>query len=261
MKKTAYTVRALLLTSLMVVFVSCGGQRPETLKDIKVSTETVDGDIYLNLNADLDFGNIVFPSFSIPVIDPKTNDEVGTVALLPVAGGLTQLSIDANISVLADINPESVSLPNGGLVPFIANNPAVKIDLGNGAQLYLTASQDVYAIGVALPISGLDSIGSGVGMPINFFPVFTIDEAISTVGLFTSPNAGENGLAFVSDVSAYVPSQEEEAFTKSTLAFAVQRQEEQVELDYNEQIPKRSIENYINNRLLKMHWRKTRLRR
>lgn len=272
MKNSIFLVKTLSLISLFVFFTSCGKSSFNPVKGLKVTTTTIDNEVHVQMSSDLDFGNILFPSLSIPIQDPHGNGTAGTVSLIPAIGGKTQLVVEVNASRLSNLQTGAVALPNGGLVPFIATNSAVTVNLGNGAKLYIAASDSVYALGVAIPISGLDSLGSGISLPINLFPTFTFDKATGAAGIFTSPNKGQNGFAFVVDASAYVigaaaptatVAQAQTASKAQLMAVAAisGKTSNVVTLDYTSQIPSSKNKSALENKLYQMHLKRTRLAR
>src|SRR5690606_4393299 len=103
-----------------------------------------------------DLGAMSFPSVALPVLHPKTMEQVGAVELVPALGGKNSIKLGVNFSAITDIHSSQARLPNGNLVPLIANNPTIVVDLGKGAQLYITISEKATAIGVAVPIKQFD---------------------------------------------------------------------------------------------------------
>jgi hypothetical protein len=233
------------LVMLSLVASACG-KRPQVVTGIQVQTSTVDQDVMLSLKADLDLGNMTFPSVTLPVLHPKGQTPIGSVELMPVLGGKNQIRIALNISAVSDIQASQSTLPNGQTIPLIAKNPTITISLGAGANLYLTIGANAVAIGVAVPIKQFDSIGSAVGS-INFFPVFKIDKVIGAAGIFTGALAGQNGFALIADVTEYVKMQD------------IFVPEQSVNLAYSSQIPSAAKEEKVNAMIFDLNRKKVRL--
>lgn len=247
------------LVILSLVMSACG-KRPQVVTGIQVQSSVVAEDVMLALKADLDLGNMTFPSVALPILHPRGQTPIGSVELLPVLGAKNQIKISVNVSALSDIRATQALLPNGNAIPLIANNPTITVNLGKGAQLYLTVGANAVALGVAVPIATFDGIGNTVGAT-NLFPIFAIDKVIGAAGLFTGA-AGQNGIALIADVTQYVKLQDifvpQQAADMMSLADA---QEEQavVRLNYASQIPESSKEEQINSMILQLNRRKARL--
>jgi hypothetical protein len=239
----------LVLFSLLVS--ACGKGRPQVVTGIQVQSSTINQDVILALKADLNLGTMSFPSVTLPIFHPRSQMNIGSVDLLPVLGGKNQIKISVNVSALSDIQATSASLPNGNLVPLIAQNPTMSIPLGAGAKLYLTIAANAVALGVAVPIKQFDSLGGAVGA-VNLFPVFAIDKVIGAAGVFTSTQAGQNGFALVADVTQYVNMQD--IFVPSQVASS------NVKLDYSVQAPVAAKEEKINAIILDLNRRNTKLK-
>jgi hypothetical protein len=261
-------MQGMIVAFSVMTLVSCGkGGSVDIVKGLKVETTMVDNQVHLRVSSDIDFGNIMFPSLQIPVI--RNGAQIGTVSMVPVLGSKTQLVVEVNASAIADLNVGPVQLPNGTLAPLIGTNTAIAVDLGNRAKLYVAAATNAYALGVAIPISGLDSLGNSMG-GINFFPMFTIDRAVGAAGLFTSRTAGQNGFAFFVDITQYVQGLDfgavaaasaKSARAQSMLAVDAASSMREIDLDYNEIRPSASAESKLNAKLYDMHKKKVRLAR
>jgi hypothetical protein len=231
---------------MLSLIVSACGKRPQVVTGIQVQTSTLNQDVLLSLKADLNLGNMTFPAVTLPVLHPKGQTQIGSVQLMPVLGGKNQIKISLNVSAVSDLQAEQSYLPNGQLVPLIANNPTITIPLGAGANIYLTLGADAVALGVAVPIKQFDGIGSAVGS-INLFPVFSIDKVIGAAGIFTGSQAGQNGFALVADVTQYVKMQD------------IFVPEQSVDLAYSSQIPSGAKEEKVNAMIFELNRKKVRL--
>jgi len=241
---------------MLVLFGSCGKQ-PQVITSVQVQTAQVQNDLWLSFYADLNLGAMTFPSISLPVIHPRTLESVGSVELGQAAGSKNYIKLSANMSALAELRATQGKLPNGNMIPLIANNPTITVNLPSNAKLYITLSETVTAIGVAVPIRQFDQIGQSVP-GVNFFPVIGIGQVVATAGLFTSRNVGQNGIAVVADVSQLVSTQD---IYSSQIVPLAQNQEtlNQVQLDYSSQTPKENHVNRINKMIYDLNARKARL--
>lgn len=235
---------------MLALLVSACGKRPQVVTGIQVQSQIINEDVSLSLKADLDLGNMTFPAVALPILHPRGQMPIGKVELAPVLGGKNQIKISVNVSALADIQAVQASLPNGNMVPLIANNPTIVVPLGSGAKLYLTVGANAVALGVAVPIKTFDGIGSAVGAA-NLFPVFAIDKVIGAAGLFTGSASGQSGFALVADVTQYVKMQD---------IFVPQLSNDSVNLAYASQIPTAAKEQKINSMILNLNMKSTALK-
>lgn len=253
---------SLLVTTvtLSLFAVSCGSGTPQVLKDIKVETRTVNEDLMISLSAEMDLGSMSLPAASIPILHPQGQTPIGMVEMVPVLGGKNLLKISVNASELSGLSTASVQLPNGNVVPLIANNQAVSVKLPGGAQLYLAIGQSVAAIGVAVPIAPFDSIGQNLP-GLNFFPMVTLGDVIASAGIFTGA-PGKNGIALVADISKVVfpLSSAQEALGIMALegSFMVHEQDS-LKLDYSSHVPAPAQKRALDRMIWNLNMKKTRL--
>lgn len=256
---------SLLLGSTLLTLASCGSNgQVQIVKGLKVETTVVDNQLKLRVTSEIDFGNIMFPTLQIPIM--KDGAVVGSVSMIPVLGSKTQFVVDMNVAEIGSLGLGSVTLPNGTLAPLIGTNPAISVDLGNNAKLYVAAAQNAYALGVAIPISGLDSLGQSLG-GLNFFPMFAIDKAVGAAGIFASNIPGKSGFAFFVDVTQYLQgldfglplNQKNEVLAMSREM--MQAESHEIALNYNEQRPSAAKEKKLKEILYNWNQQKKRLAR
>lgn len=220
---------------LSLFAVSCGGGAPSNvLSGVKVSTSVINDDTWMSFVADINLGAMNFGGISVPIRHPRGQTEIGQLELISGLGGQNQIKISVNLSEAADLNMGTALLPNGNMIPMIANNPTIAIKVGNGALVYLTLSENVTAIGVAVPVSAFDNIGRSLP-GLNYFPIVKTGEVVGTAGIFTSATAGQNGIAVVADVSKVVNMNK---LFSSSASMALQAQEvkDLIKLDYKSQL-------------------------
>jgi hypothetical protein len=225
-------VRTVTLVMLTLFAVSCGNAPSNVLTGVKVETQTINDDVWMSFAADLNLGAMSFAAIAVPIIHPRSQAPVGRLELTPGLAGVSQIKISANVSELADVQATMATLPNGNMIPLIANNSVIAVNIGNGARVYLALSENVTAIGVAVPISAFDSIGSKLP-GLNFFPIVNTGDVIGTAGIFTGLNPGQNGIAVVADVSKVV-NLGKLLNSKSSMMAMIQAEEAQdsLKLDY-----------------------------
>ena len=185
---------------LLFVFVSCGSDSIG-VDDIEVSATQEENDVILNVAADLNIGALSLTNLSLPIILPKVGTEVGTVSLVSDGAGTNQIVVRMNVSEAANLDLETVTLPNGMTVPLIASNSVLNIELNNGVQILLSLTSGAQAIAVVVPISTFDSVGASTGTAA-LIPNFSIDDISGAAGLFLSATEGQNGIVLAVDLSS-----------------------------------------------------------
>lgn len=253
--------RFLTLVMLSLFAVACGSGGPSNvLNGIKVETSQVNEDTWMSFAADINLGAMSFGTVSLPILHPRGQMQIGQLELVSGLAGVSQLKVSVNLSEVADVNLTQAKLPNGNMIPMIANNQTIAINIGSGAKVYLTLSQTVTAIGVAVPISAFDNIGRSVP-GLNFFPIVTQGDVTATAGIFTGLNPGQSGIAVVADVSKVVklgklmPSSQLLA-----TAQAEESQDEIIKLDKRSHSGSAAQKAKLDSMLLQLHMKKTVLR-
>ena len=245
--------KALVLGVLTLALVSCGGSQP-MVDNVSISTDQIDGDIYVGLDADLSIGNLSLPNASFPIILPKSGKEIGQLSLMTTLEGKNQLSVDVNVSETANLDLSSVALPNGSKVPLIGDRPVIAVPIGKGAQVYISLTQDSAAIGLSVPISSFDALGAKVGKT-SLMPVFNTNGIVGAAGIFTSSSPGQNGFALVADVSGALGNLVKSNVLEDHSSRMVEKQMASDELDFNLEAPTRSQKKVIDRELYRMHRR------
>ncbi|MFL5785022.1 MAG: hypothetical protein ACJ76H_10455 [Bacteriovoracaceae bacterium] len=245
------------LTTVMLAFVVSCGSNSNVLTGIQVSTQQVNNDTMLSFSANLNLGAMSFASISLPIIDPHGNGQIGQLELTSGLAGQSQIKISVDLNAVAGVNAAQAVLPNGNQIPLIANNPAIAINIGHGAKVYLTIGQGVAAIGVAVPIAAFDQIGSQLP-GLNFFPVVQQGNVVATAGVFTGAQPGMNGIAVVADVSKVInlgnliPSSQ--LMAKSLTA------PKAMTLNYESHMPVKAQADQLKSMLATLNARKTKLK-
>jgi|SRR5690554_3527573 len=255
MRKSFSSLLTLIVLSLSLV--SCGGSVSNVLDNVEVKTQVQDQDVLLSFSADLDLGAMSFASISVPILHPRGQTPIGQLQLTSGLGGVNKLSVLLNVSEVADIQTTQAVLPNGNLIPLIATNPTIAVDIGKGAKVYLTVGTNTTAIGVAVPIKEFDSIGRSLP-GLNVFPIVNKNGYIGTAGIFTGAKAGTSGIAVVADISS--------AMNRIDIfgaQYGIQAQEargEIVKLDYRSHSASKSAKSKLDDKLYDLNKKKAKLR-
>lgn len=245
---------------LSLFAISCGGGAPSNvLSGVKVETKTINGDIWLSFASDLNLGAMQFASISVPVLHPRGQTPVGQLELVSGLAGVNQLKISVNVSELADVQTTTATLPNGNMIPLIANNSVIAVKIGGGASVYIALSEKVTAIGVAVPISAFDSIGRTLP-GLNFFPVVNTGDVIGTAGIFTGLNPGQNGIAVVADVSKVVNIGSLLNASSSMMAIQAEQAQDTLKLDYRSHAGSSSQKSKLDSMIYDLHKKRAILR-
>jgi len=216
---------------LSLFAISCGNAPSNVLSDVKVETRTLDNDVWLSFAAVLNLGTMSFASISVPVLHPRGQTPIGQLELGSSLGGVNQLKISINISELSDIQTSTATLPNGNMIPLIASNQLIAVDIGKGAKVYLVLSEGVTALGVAVPIGAFDNIGRTLP-GLNLFPIVRTGNVVGTAGIFTGASTGQNGIAVVADLSNVVNFGKNSPSLPVMMALDAQKTNELIQLDY-----------------------------
>lgn len=225
--------------------------------DISVHPFYDESDVHVSVSAELSLGNVMLPSVSIPIPMPGSGEEIGSVQMQSGLGGQSTLNLDVNLSKVAKIQANYVTLPNGNLLPLIGNNKVIVIPIKNAVNLYLTLGDGVAAVGVDIPFKTLDSVGSGIGS-VSLFPTFNIKGIIGAAGLYFSKEAGKNGFGLFADISSVLEqamfldlkSQKDQSMDMS---FAKSFGEDNVRLNYASISPSKGTKKKIDDALYKLH--------
>lgn len=244
-------LKSLLLLLPLVIFVSCGSQKP-MVDSIKVKPHLVDDELIVSMTADLSIGNLILPVAGIPIYLPKTGEEVGLITLQTTPEGVNQIHVEINVSDAIHLEAAVAKLPNGTLLPIVGNNKVLDIPVGKGVHVYLSLTETSAALGVAVPIKSFDSIGAKTGTAA-LMPIFNKNDILGAAGIYTSKTAGQNGFAIVADLSNVLSRAQ-----MQEVGVQMQQQESFSEIAVAKS-PRRSVEKRINRELYKMHKRGKRL--
>jgi hypothetical protein len=251
--------RSLTLVMLSFFALSCGNAPSNVLSGIKVETRTEQSDIWLSFAADINLGSMSFASISVPVLHPRGQTPIGQLELGSALGGVNQIKISINVSELSDVQTTTATLPNGNMIPLLASNELIAVDIGKGAKIYLVLSGGVTALGVAVPISAFDNIGRSLP-GLNLFPIVRVGDVIGTAGIFTGATSGQNGIAVVADLSSVVDFGKLLPQAPAMLAMDLKSHEEEVVLDYRSHTVSQNEKTSFDSMISQLNQRRTVLR-
>ncbi len=264
-------VIAFCLILFSTLFTSCGnsGNGSKVVSDIQLSAYTEEGDIYAEFSALLDLGNITLPTIQFPVIHPDSNEWLGEINLAATMGGDNELGLVVNLSNATGLQGQTgAKLPNGMNIPVGGLGDAEIVQLpvsGGKAQVYIAMDSGVAMVGVAVPIKGLDSLGSSVGTT-GFFPTFSIEGVRGIAGIFTG-SSGQNGIALFVDLSAVIDPEnfipQSELALKSTqmaTSAVLKSMDKDSKLFFIDQQPSKRKKRRLQKKLYKLHKRRTKLK-
>ena len=188
-------VKGLALLTIASGLSACGQNNWVTAA--KVSEYSQNGSTFIKLDTTLKTGNVTFAAIGLPIMN-RDGSVLGKVSVIPGAGGVTELVVDADITHFAKLKTGAAvaTLPNGYPIPVTGVN-FQGYSLGNsGSEFYASVADDLStaSIGVSLSIPGL---AGAVTSPAAFaFTPFTLSTSLAGVaGIFTGTGANQNGFA------------------------------------------------------------------
>jgi len=188
---------------------ACNAPTPTSfLNSMDLAVTQSNGESYITLTSTFTLGNVSLASVEIPVQDPKTMQNVGTIAFSQLPNGQGQISLNVNASVIANADATlGTTLPNGNGVPLVLGTQygdMLGIPVLSNSRVYVGGDlkHTIYA-GVAFGIPGLDQVMAKLGTPVNIF--FTANFGTNIVGVggvYGSSTANENGIAVFGEYTA-----------------------------------------------------------
>lgn len=189
--------------ALAVAGTGCG-KGASIVKDVKLRSYNQDGDAYAEMKAMLNIGGTELPAIELPIADPRNPSvSYGRVAILPSLIGGAELSVNVNLTKVAEAPTGDATLPNGTSLPIGGLDSAKVISLPLGhtnARLYIAIDSGTIVLGTAIPVKEMDPLGRYSG-GANLFKGFTIKKVRGIAGIFTSPTPGQNGFGLFVDAS------------------------------------------------------------
>jgi hypothetical protein len=178
---------------------ACG--KTNILKTIDLQVSEQNQQQFVTLSAKMNLGNAVFDQLQVPIRDPQTGIEVGSLALNTGADGMQTVSLGVNASVALHADRTLGStLPNGRELPVTLGAAAgemLAFPILQYSRVYIGGDLKNKAyLGVALAVKQLDGVANLAGSAANVFFGLQVSPAVYGVaGIYGSPNANQSGIA------------------------------------------------------------------
>lgn len=195
MMKTTRTLTGLFLLAQSLS--ACSNS--QFLKGMSLSVTQVNSEEYINVSTQVSMGNIALAELTIPIQDPHSGVNLGSIALESSPGGIQTITLSLNASSVTNGNSSlGMTLPNGRTLPSAVgavSGDIVGIPVLSQSRVYVGGDlKSSMIVGFALSISAFDSI-SVIGNSNIFFQQ-TFNSSLSGVaGLFTGASPNQSGLA------------------------------------------------------------------
>ncbi len=181
------------------------------LKSMNVNVTTQNQQSYVNLSAEVDLGNAVLDQIQIPIVDPKSQMELGQISFGTGASGkqVISVSMDASTILHADAGLGG-TLPNGRTLPgalSVRAGEVLAIPVLDHSRVYIGGDLKTNVIiGVALSIQGLDGVMSNVPFAANIFFSQAFNSNLAGVaGVFGSQLPNQSGIAVFAKFTPSTP--------------------------------------------------------
>ncbi len=193
------------LSLVMVLATSCGEK--SIVEGVLLETVDHDGYVYADLSVDLNLGNVMLPSITIPVVNPYDPSHVyGEISVVGGFNGVNEVGIGVNLTELLNVQGGIASLPDGSPLPIngLEATQVVQIPIFNGQhRIYLASGSGVAMMGFALTFKELDPMGSAI-QGVDIIIPFTIGKFRGAAGFFTSTSSGKTGICVFIDIGEIV---------------------------------------------------------
>lgn len=246
----------------------CGknSEGEKLVQNVTVSAYQQETDVYLEIKALVNTGNMQLVGFELPIFDFHNPSMVyGKVAVrLPLSGTGTEIALAVNLTDVAGLQTVDSLLPNGTPLPVggLGNVPVLAIPIGGGSKVYFALGRDVAMAGVAINIREFDGLGAGGELPINIFPQFKFaNGVVGIAGIYTSPTPGKNGLALFVDAGNALDGLMNKSTSKLTALNGVELRGSSYRstLRFNSVMPSVEDKASVNYKLYKLNKKRTRL--
>lgn len=202
-------IKSAFFLALVAVASSCSAKSYNLVSHADFGTETDAGDLMGTLNVYLNTNGLPFPSIQIPVANPKKASEIFGQVSITNGGAVTQVEVKVDLAMLAHIQgANSSAMPNGGTIPItgLSSSTVMSFPIGGGAsRVYLGISSGKLVLaGVALVVSEFDKLAN-IGLPLNVFYPFKINNLNGSAGIFTGIGAGSSGIAAFAGTAVALP--------------------------------------------------------
>jgi hypothetical protein len=170
------------------------------------STVEENGNVLGKLDLLLNTGNVLLPSFDLPILNPKNPGAIyGTISMQDALSSGTRLGISVNLSEISGLEGTDGSvLPNGRGIPLFLGEGVrpIAVSIRNNSRAYFAFSEGTAVIGMAIVIPEFDKVSSFVGAVDVFFPFQASNGVSGAAGIFSSNQSGQSGIAVFVDASS-----------------------------------------------------------
>lgn len=192
-------VKGAALVGVVALLSACGqNSMNEAFKNIKVSNIDENGNAIVELKTEVGTANLMFADQTLPITDPKTGKNYGTITMTRTAEGKNLLTISANVSglKLANVLPDN-KLPNGKDVPISGLTSLVAVPAGTNSRVYIgeTTKGTTLVVGAAIAVKEFDNFTSYIPNANVFQTLADSSGVKGSGGFFTSTESGKNGIA------------------------------------------------------------------
>jgi len=175
------------------------------------------GELYGDLKVLLNTGTLLFPSFDLPILNPRVpGSQIGAIGLRDALGLGTELNIRVHLNEIAGVDSlDGSTLPNGRLIPVALPggvSPHSVLIQGN-TRLYFAFAEGTAFLGTAIVIPEFDRLAGYVGGLDVFLPFQGEGGVRGAAGLFSSTLPGQSGLAVFVDVGPVLSATSPKALT------------------------------------------------
>jgi hypothetical protein len=180
------------------------------LNAMDVAVTTQNNENYLDLSAEVDLGNVSLDQIQIPILDPRTQANLGTIGFSTAPSGKQKITVGVNASAITRADSTlGMSLPNGRPLPGSiqsASGQLLGIPVLNQSRVYIGGDLKTQVVlGVALTLPGLDGVTRNIPVAANLFFQQAFNSQLTGVaGLYTSPGSSGSGIAVF---ARYTPAQ------------------------------------------------------
>lgn len=194
-----------LLGSTALFLSACGDNSlSNAFKNVSITNLDQDGHAVVELKAEVGTANIIFAGASLPILDPKTGKNLGSISMQRTIEGKNLLTVSANITgiKLGNVLTDN-KLPNGNSVPVAGLTSLIAVPAGHSSRIYIGEAGDKMMVGVAVAIEQFDVLAQYIPGQSVFFNL-SGGKVSGLGGFFTSAQSAKSGIALF--VQTKVPS-------------------------------------------------------
>jgi len=179
---------------------ACSPKESVKLKGVDLSTHESLGRTYVDLEAIVVMGKLHFPNLEVPILNPSSLQNLGSLLLQPLDDGSNRIFVSVDYEAATSLDPAlGHALPNGRELPRALGAGSlgmIGIPILQGSRIYVGGDlKSNLIVGAALGVPALDSVTQSIPIPLNLFFKFPFSPEVTGVaGLYSSPMRGQNGV-------------------------------------------------------------------